>query len=61
MAAISTWQVFILSVTVMAFGIGTFYLTLSGDLPDALDRKRTRRKGWGLLGVFVAGLLIAGL
>ena len=59
--AIGNWQVLILAVAVMAFGIGVFYLTYSADLPGDLDKKRTRRKGWGLLAVFVAGLLIAGL
>ena len=61
MAAIGYWQILILAAAIMAFGIGVFYLTLSGDLPDPAHKRRTRRKGWGLLGCFVVGLLIAGL
>lgn len=37
MMAVSYWQVLILAVAIMAFGIGIFYLTLSGDLPDPAD------------------------
>ena len=59
--AISTWQVLILAAAIMAFAAGTFLLTYSADLPDAGAKRRTRKKGWGLLAVFVAGLLIAGL
>ena len=51
----------LLSVAIMAFGIGVFYLTLSGDLTDAVAKRSAQRKGWGLVGCFVAGLLIAGL
>ena len=61
MAAIGSWQILILSVAVMSFGIGVFYITLSGDLPDPAHKRLTRRKGWGLLGCFVVGVLIAGL
>ena len=58
---ISTWQIFTLAVAIMAFGIGVFYLTFSGDLPDPSKKRTARRKGWGLVGAFVAGLLVAGL
>ena len=51
----------LLSVAIMAFAIGVYYLTLSGDLPDAVAKRSARRKGWGLVGCFIAGLLIAGL
>ena len=51
----------LLSVAIMAFGIGVFFLTYGADLPDAISKRSARRKGWGLLGCFVAGLLIAGL
>ena len=61
MMEVSTWQILILAAAIMAFGIGAFYLTLSGDLPDPAYKRRTRRKGWGLLVCFVMGLLIAGL
>ena len=61
MATLGTWQIFILSVAIMAFAVGVFYITLSGDLPDPDRRKRTLRKGWGLVGVFIAGVLVAGL
>ena len=61
MPDISTWQVFILAAAIMAFGVGGFFVVLSGDLPDPDHKRRTRRKGWCLVGVFVAGLLIAGL
>ena len=59
--AIGTWQILILAVAIMAFAAGTFLLTYSADLPGDLDKKRTRRKGWCLVGVFVLGILIAGL
>lgn len=58
---IGTWQILTLAIAIMAFGIGMFYLTYSGDLPDPGKKRRMRRKGWGLLGCFVAGLLVAGL
>ena len=51
----------LLSVAVMAFGFGAFYLTPSVNLPDPGKKRRMRRKGWGLLGCFVVGVLIAGL
>ena len=61
MMAVSYWQVLILAMAIMAFGIGIFYLTLSGDLPDPAKKRSARRKGWGLLGTFLVGLLVAGL
>ena len=61
MMAISTWQIIILAAAIMAFGIGVFYITLSADLPDPSKKRTARRKGWGLMGCFVVGLLIAGL
>ena len=61
MAEVGIWQVLCLAASIMAFGIGVFYLTLSGDLPDPARKRMARRKGWGLLGCFVAGLLVAGL
>ena len=42
---ISTFHVLMLSVTVMAFGIGVFYVTLSGDLSDPVAKRTARRKG----------------
>ena len=61
MMAVSTWQLLTLAVAIMAFGIGMFYLTYSADLPDPGKKRTARWKGWGLLGCFVAGLLVAGL
>ena len=51
----------ILSIAIAAFAVGCFYITLSGDLPDFGEKRRARRKGWGLIGVFAVGLLFAGL
>ena len=59
--AISTWQIFVLAVGIMSFAAGTFLLTYSADLPDAGAKRRIRKKGWGLIGIFVAGILIAGI
>ena len=61
MAAVSTWQIFVLAMAVMAFGIGVFFVTYSADLLNAGEKRRTRWKGWGLLACFVVGVLIAGL
>ena len=46
---------------IMAFGIGGFYLTYSADLPNPAHKRTARRKGWGLLGCFAVGVLVAGL
>ena len=51
----------LLSVAIMAFGIGVFYLTYSADLPDPGKKRMARLKGWGLLGCFAVGVLVAGL
>ena len=51
----------LLSIAIMAFGIGVFYLTYSADLPDPVHKRAARRKGWGLLACFMVGLLITGL
>ena len=42
---IATWQVLILAMAIMAFGIGVFYLTLSGDLPDSSEKRMGRQSG----------------
>ena len=61
MAEIGTWQVFCLAAAIMAFGIGVFHITLGADLPDPTSKRAARRKGWGLVGCFVVGVLVAGL
>ena len=61
MMAAGYWQVLILAMAIMAFGIGLFYLTYSGDLPDPGKKRAARLKGWGLLGCFLVGVLVAGL
>ena len=58
---VSTWQTLILAMAIMSFAVGVFHLTLSGNLPDPGKKRRARRKGWGLLGCFVVGVLVAGL
>ena len=47
MMAFSYWQVLILAVAVMAFGIGVFYLTYSADLPDPTHKRRASAEGLG--------------
>ena len=61
MTEISIWQILCLAVAITAFGIGVFYLTYSADLPDPGKKRSVRRKGWGLVGCFVVGVLVAGL
>ena len=61
MMAVGYWQVLILVVAIMAFGIGVFYLTYSGDLPDPAHKRKANRKGWGLPGCFGVEVLVAGL
>ena len=61
LAEISTWQILTLAIAIMAFAVGVFYLTYSADLPDLVKKRSDRRKGWGLLGTFVVGVLLAGL
>ena len=42
---IATCQLLTLAMAIMAFAVGVFYLTLSGDLPDPAHKRRSRRKG----------------
>ena len=51
----------ILSIAIVAFAVGCFYITLSADLPDPGHKKKTRQRGWVLVGCFVVGVLLAGL
>ena len=40
---------------------GLLSLVPRGDLPDPAPKRMARRKGWGLLGCFEVGVLVAGV